>query len=169
MLAAAAQAEGLGRGDGDPPTGLDHPAARDQPLALGGGEEVDLVLGGQHVGAGRHQAVGGVAAGAVEHGADQGAVEEALLLGEARIGRRLEDAAPWCHLDQLDPERPHKALPREARPQDGGEIRVLRLEWGHRRSLCGARGVDRDALVRQSITAAGRPCQRCQEGERRVR
>ena len=106
MLAAVPPAEGLGHRDGERPARLDHPAARDQPLALRGGDEVDLVLGGQHVAAGRHQAVGGVAAGAIQHRADQRAVEEALLLGQARIGRRLEHAAPGGDLDQLDPERP---------------------------------------------------------------
>ena len=134
-----------------------------------GRDEVDLVLGGQHVAARRHQAVGGVAAGAVQHRADQGAVEEALLLGQARIGRRLEHAArrgrprpARCRAPASGPAARSSPAPRRRNP---GSAARTSLIGGH---LCAARGVDKGARFGQRITAARRPCQRAQEREAMV-
>ena len=76
--------------DGQPPAAADDTAARDHALANRGLEQVDLVLDRQHVGFVLGGRPGRVAASTVEHRRNHARVQEAVLLGEPLVERKLE-------------------------------------------------------------------------------
>src|SRR5215470_7155921 len=92
-----------------------HPSDRDQPLALGRRQQVDLELGGQRGGVLRHQRQRReTARGIGDHRGESG-VDEAVLLRQLGRKRQRDLAFTLVHGGHRRADRAHRALAGEAR------------------------------------------------------
>src|SRR5258708_29586654 len=128
--AGAVEHPHVGLADRHPLAAAHHPGVGEQPLALAGLEQVELVLDGQDRGVGIRQGEGRETRGHVGQGADQAAVEIAVLLGQRRPKPDAEHAA--SRRDGLEPgaDQPHEALAREIVAHPRLEVRIARRPGG---------------------------------------
>jgi hypothetical protein len=124
----------LAAGDDEVAAGLQHLALGDEIVAVGRRQQVELEFDGEHVRAGGHQRVAGVAAGAVDDGAGDAGVEVAVLLRQVVAEGQADLAVAGRQRAQPGADQGHHLLPGKAPPHRGLPIRVARNEG----VLCGA-------------------------------
>jgi hypothetical protein len=126
--AAVLQRRDLELADRQRAAGPLHARARHEPLTIGGGHQVDLVLDGEDRAVGREQRERGVARGGVRDHRGHAAVDEAVLLGEVGTEGQLDHDTPGLDRLELRPDQLHRGLAREARAHAGLEIGVDGVE-----------------------------------------
>jgi hypothetical protein len=132
-------------------------ALGDEIVAVGRRQQVELELDGEHVGAGRHQRQPGIAAGAVDDGAGDAGVEEAVLLRQVVAEGQADLAVAGRQRAHPGADQVHHLLPGEAPAHRRFPVRVARNEgracrgepMGHA-SSGGRRLVDVDVNVNLS-------------------
>jgi hypothetical protein len=120
-------------------------ALGDEVFAIGGRQQVQLEFDGQHVGALGHQGQSGIAAGAVDDGAGDAGVEEAVLLGQVGAEGQPDFAVAGAQRAHFGADQAHHALPREAAANVRLPVGIARLE----RVSGGAGGMRHSGSFRQ--------------------
>src|SRR5215211_6566948 len=125
----------LGPADEQAAAGRHYLAPGDELLAVGGRQEVHLVLDREHLAVGWRERHRRVPAGGVGYGGRDGPVEVALLLGDPLGEWHLDDAISLAHLDGFRSQQPHQALAGEARPHPlTGVVPTRRIHASHPQS-----------------------------------
>src|SRR6266566_1308822 len=110
--------------------GLDDLATEQEPLALGGREEIGLELHSQNGSVRRHEREGRIAAGAVQGRRDDAGMHETMLLRIGGFMRHRQFDFAWLQPHDFDAKRLHDPLPREATAHPLIKFGILRFE-GH--------------------------------------